>query len=367
MANKRIFELAKELNVKSRAIVDKCHAEGIPKDVIKNHMSTISIGLEQTVREWFADEQGAEESPHTAVEESDRVDFEKVKQTKPSRARKAKPAATERDSSEGDGEDGSVATVEKTPPPPGGRVRTGGRAAPAPGEGPDQAGTETTEHGTTAAAASRSDDTTSAEGSGSATAESADDSDATPGADAGDDKGTDDQGPAPDGAEDQGAKAPPRTVARPNVPRRPKSVTPAGPRLEDEKRESVKLSGPKVVRVEAPDRVEPPRQRPAGGGRGRGPGGGPGGGPAPADPSGLPPEGRPPRAGEQWRINFSRVQWPVEVVDGCLDFARVCRVEVSLREHVVSLLAERLDLLAVLADLFAEFLAFGLGFRDRVL
>lgn len=28
------------------------------------------------------------------------------------------------------------------------------------------------------------------------------------------------------------------------------------------------------------------------------------------------PEGRPPRAGEQWRINFSRVQWPVEVVDG---------------------------------------------------
>lgn len=28
------------------------------------------------------------------------------------------------------------------------------------------------------------------------------------------------------------------------------------------------------------------------------------------------PEGRPRRAGEQWRINFSRVQWPVEVVDG---------------------------------------------------
>lgn len=28
------------------------------------------------------------------------------------------------------------------------------------------------------------------------------------------------------------------------------------------------------------------------------------------------PEGRPPRAGEQWRLNFSRVQWPLEAVDG---------------------------------------------------
>ncbi|AEN74689.1 hypothetical protein Rhom172_2806 [Rhodothermus marinus SG0.5JP17-172] len=28
------------------------------------------------------------------------------------------------------------------------------------------------------------------------------------------------------------------------------------------------------------------------------------------------PEGRPPRPGEQWRMNFSRVQWQLEVVDG---------------------------------------------------
>lgn len=28
------------------------------------------------------------------------------------------------------------------------------------------------------------------------------------------------------------------------------------------------------------------------------------------------PGGRPPRAGEQWRLNFSRVQWPTTVVDG---------------------------------------------------
>ena len=37
------------LGIKSKAIVEKCHAEGIPKDVIKNHMSSVSIGLEQTI------------------------------------------------------------------------------------------------------------------------------------------------------------------------------------------------------------------------------------------------------------------------------------------------------------------------------
>ncbi len=28
------------------------------------------------------------------------------------------------------------------------------------------------------------------------------------------------------------------------------------------------------------------------------------------------PDGRSPRHGESWRINFSRVEWPVDVVDG---------------------------------------------------
>src|SRR5690606_31078089 len=48
-----------------------------------------------------------------------------------------------------------------------------------------------------------------------------------------------------------------------NVPSRPRVVTPAGPQLTN--RAPVKLSGPKVVRVEAPDIVEAPRsRRPAG-------------------------------------------------------------------------------------------------------
>lgn len=31
------------------------------------------------------------------------------------------------------------------------------------------------------------------------------------------------------------------------------------------------------------------------------------------------PEGRPPRAGEQWRLNFSRVDWPLTVQDGAYE------------------------------------------------
>lgn len=53
MATKRVFEIAKELGIKSKSIVDKCHQEGISNDVIKNHMSKVSTGLEQTIRDWF--------------------------------------------------------------------------------------------------------------------------------------------------------------------------------------------------------------------------------------------------------------------------------------------------------------------------
>jgi len=135
LANKRIFELAKELGVKSKSIVEKCHAEGIPKDVIKNHMSTISVGLEQTVREWFASESG-EESPHTSVEESDRVDLEKVKETRRRRARAAKPGGDQDGDSGAD--DGSVATATQTPPPPpAARAVSPGRDASAPTAAPE--------------------------------------------------------------------------------------------------------------------------------------------------------------------------------------------------------------------------------------
>ncbi|MHC4238124.1 MAG: translation initiation factor IF-2 N-terminal domain-containing protein, partial [Planctomycetota bacterium] len=68
----RVHLLAKELNVKSKAIVEKCQAEGL--DQIKNHMSTISVGLAATIREWFS-----EGAHSTTVEVSGRVDLKKVR------------------------------------------------------------------------------------------------------------------------------------------------------------------------------------------------------------------------------------------------------------------------------------------------
>ena len=103
----RVHQLAKELDVKSTAIVAKCQAEGLE---VKNHMSTLSAGLEATIREWFGTGEHI-----TTVEASARVDLEKVKSDKPRRRRKK---ATD--------EKKTVATVEK----PG--AETDSRVAPAP-------------------------------------------------------------------------------------------------------------------------------------------------------------------------------------------------------------------------------------------
>ena len=68
----RVYLLAKELGVKSQAIVDKCQAEGL--DDIKNHMAVISVGLSATIREWFS------EGDHTtAIEKAAPVDLKKVR------------------------------------------------------------------------------------------------------------------------------------------------------------------------------------------------------------------------------------------------------------------------------------------------
>ncbi|MBC8379195.1 MAG: translation initiation factor IF-2 [Planctomycetes bacterium] len=71
-ASTRVHLLAKELSVKSKAIIEKCQAEGL--DQVKNHMSTISPGLAATIREWFSDGEHA-----TTVEVTKRVDLKKVR------------------------------------------------------------------------------------------------------------------------------------------------------------------------------------------------------------------------------------------------------------------------------------------------
>jgi len=77
----RVFQLAKELGVTSKAIVNKCKAEGI--ESVKGHMSVLSAGLAASIREWFSE--GADV---TTVETAERVDLTKVRR-KPRRRKKA--------------------------------------------------------------------------------------------------------------------------------------------------------------------------------------------------------------------------------------------------------------------------------------
>ena len=87
MAEKmRVHILAKELNVSSKTIIEKCRAEGI--DSVKNHMSTLTAGLQATIQEWFS-EGGPEK---TALETAKPVDLKKAR-IKPKRKKTAKATA----------------------------------------------------------------------------------------------------------------------------------------------------------------------------------------------------------------------------------------------------------------------------------
>ncbi|MCE7971544.1 MAG: hypothetical protein DYG93_07765, partial [Leptolyngbya sp. PLA2] len=130
---RRVFEIAKDLDINSKAIVAKCRAEGIPEEVIKNHMSTVSAGLEATIREWFTAGEAA-----TAVETTDRVDLDKVRAKPRRRSRKSDGSD---DASSGDVSDSTTATLEPSVPaaPEAPRARALPRPAPAAPEAPARA------------------------------------------------------------------------------------------------------------------------------------------------------------------------------------------------------------------------------------
>jgi translation initiation factor IF-2 len=71
MATTRVYILARELDIKSSAIVKKCHDEGLD---VKNHMSVISAGLAATIREWFSESDNI-----TTVETTEKVDLRKAR------------------------------------------------------------------------------------------------------------------------------------------------------------------------------------------------------------------------------------------------------------------------------------------------
>ncbi len=70
----RVHTLAKELGVPSKAIIEKCRAEGIE---LKNHMAAISLGLAESIREWFSTGDDV-----TSVEVAERVNVEQVRKTR---------------------------------------------------------------------------------------------------------------------------------------------------------------------------------------------------------------------------------------------------------------------------------------------
>lgn len=67
----RVHNLAKELGVESKDVIDKCRAEGVE---LKNHMATVSVGLAESIREWFSAGDDV-----TTVEVAAHVDLNKVK------------------------------------------------------------------------------------------------------------------------------------------------------------------------------------------------------------------------------------------------------------------------------------------------
>ena len=100
----------------SKVVLAKCRAEGLE---IKNHMSTVSVGLEATIREWFS-EAGAS----TAVETTDHVDLatarkeakkvrrRRTKKTEEDKAPAAEPAEGEAEPAEAVAEAPAEASVE---------------------------------------------------------------------------------------------------------------------------------------------------------------------------------------------------------------------------------------------------------------
>ncbi|MGD2095643.1 MAG: translation initiation factor IF-2 N-terminal domain-containing protein, partial [Phycisphaerales bacterium] len=95
MATTRVYILAKELGIKSSAVVKKCKDEGLD---VKNHMSVLSAGLAATIKEWFSEGENI-----TTVETAKKVDLEKVRIKKKKRK---KPAVKKKE----------VTTAEPAPP-----------------------------------------------------------------------------------------------------------------------------------------------------------------------------------------------------------------------------------------------------------
>ncbi|MHC4990018.1 MAG: translation initiation factor IF-2 [Planctomycetota bacterium] len=271
----RVHHLAKELGVTSKDVVSKCQAEDIP--TITNHMSTVSLGLAETIRDWFSSG-----GTSTAVQTAAPVDIEKARARARKKATKktAKKAAetTEKAVTRKPARKPATAVAEKTSPDalivaPETAITT----APPPLEviAPEAPAEIVAEPEVEVPAPEIAAEVQIPELEPASAAVEAEVAPETP-------------------VEEivaEVAEVDDELKPIMNIPDRPKVIKPAGPMLEQP--DKVSLAGPKIIRVESPDVVPAPQPRMRGGGAGAGMGrGGPRGG------SGVLPEpGMPVRGG----------------------------------------------------------------------
>ena len=247
--NIKVHKLAKELGVDSKAIIEKCQAEGVTE--IDSHLSTVKAGLAESIREWFS-----KDAPQTAVEKTAHVAVEKVPQKRGRKKKNADDGADQSSATHTAVMDAPVAgvassadtTISAEAPSrrPRGRPRKVAPGLPV-SVPPERPSVE--EVPTSASAAIPSEpvarpiaaipDHSPAE----AAAKSVADVPAKPAAE------------IPMKPVKPPAPVVPRGV--PNVVAKP-VVTPAGPRHVPA---PAQLKGPNVVRIAAPEIVEPPRSR----------------------------------------------------------------------------------------------------------
>ena len=212
----RVHKIAKELGVPSKMIIAKCAAEGIE---LKNHMAAISVGLAESIREWFS--VGADV---TSVEVAQKVDVEQIRRTDKKKKKTVtdiaspSPTVTEEPTTPASTET-AVAVIESPPAPPA-EVET---PTPVAEPEPEVPAVEKK----VAAAPTEA-----------------------PPAPAEDDV---EEPPAPESAAPDTAQP-----AEPEEPSEP--IVPAGPQVVPKPAE---LQGPRVVRVEAPETPRYNRPRPA--------------------------------------------------------------------------------------------------------
>lgn len=231
MAEKlRVHMLSKELGVTSKAILAKCKSEGI--EGVTNHMSTVSAGLAETIREWFSGQgQG------TAVETAAPVDLEKVRAKRRPARKRTKAAAEEKTQAPAEA-DKAVAVVDSgesaTAEAPPAEVEVSPSAESESAAVPTADEVETPE-----AVPGDADVAEVAEGEGPATE--------TP------------VGPAEEGdqlAPAAEAPAPKKTKAKPK--RKTEPVRPAGPQNVPA---PAQMRGPKVIGFAKPDIIDRPAPR----------------------------------------------------------------------------------------------------------